>query len=125
MKTNDVFPSRFLKAGDLNDDTLVTIKLVAIEVMNRADGTEDDKPVVYFNEFGKGLVLNKTNWRAIVELCGDESDGWIGEKVVLTTIRIDAFGKAVDVIRVVKSVRGAKPAPDEMNRSLGATEAPA
>ena len=84
MKTQDVFPNRFVKAEDLVNDKIVTIESVVIEsVYNPGEHVAKDHPIVYFHNATKGMLLNKTNWNSIAELYGDDTDGWIGKKVVL------------------------------------------
>ena len=70
MKIGSAFPSKYLKADDLNGTrALVTIDTVKVE---RIAGGEDEKPVVYFERRDKGLVLNRTNATTISEIAGTE-----------------------------------------------------
>ena len=107
MKTNDAFPSKYLKAeDDIFDDgeVIATIKDVAKETMRggrNSNQAEQDKPVMYFRELPKGLVMNKTNWGICEKMFGsDESDDWIGNKVSLGVIETVAYGEAVKSIRI-------------------------
>lgn len=107
MKTNDAFPSKYLKSEEaLFDDgeVIATIKDVVKEKMHGGksnNGAEQDKPVMYFRELPKGLVVNKTNWGICEKMFGsDESDDWIGNKVTLTVIETVAYGEAVKSIRI-------------------------
>lgn len=113
MKTNDVFPSKYLKAEDDAFDNgaevTVTIKEVTAETLSSRDKGDETKPVMYFRELPKGLILNKTNWGVCVKLFGsDESDDWNGERVTLTTVDVDAFG---DVVRAIR-IKNQKPKAD-------------
>lgn len=107
MKTNDAFPSKYLKSEDaLFDDGEVTatIKDVIKETMRGGQNSgkaEQDKPVMYFRELPKGLVMNKTNWGICEKMFNsDESDDWIGNKVTMTVIETVAYGEAVKSIRI-------------------------
>ena len=103
MKTNDVFPSKYLKAEDDvfdNGDFTVTVKSVVLEKLTSREKGEEDKPVMYFNELDKGLILNKTNWGVCAKLFDEESDNWAGERVTLFTMDVDAFGDIVSAIRI-------------------------
>lgn len=104
MRTNDVFPSKYLKAEDeIFDDgeVVATIKEVALESLKSREKGEENKPVMYFKELPKGLILNKTNWGICERLFGsDDSDDWLNERVLLTTVDVDAFGDVVKAIRV-------------------------
>jgi hypothetical protein len=104
MKTNDVFPSKYLKAEDDlfdNGDVVATIKDVQLESLKSREKGEESKPVMYFKELPKGLIVNKTNWGICAKLfASDDSDDWRGERVALTTVDVDAFGDVVKAIRV-------------------------
>jgi hypothetical protein len=107
MKTMDAFPSKYLKSEEaLFDDgeVIATIKDVVKETMRGGQNSgnkEQDKPVMYFRELPKGLVVNKTNWGICEKMFGsDESDDWIGNKVTLTVIETVAYGEAVKSIRI-------------------------
>ena len=101
MKSTDVFPSKFLKAEELDEDVQVTIRAVVIEEFEDPQTKEKkSKPVCYFHEGAKGLILNKTNWHLIAKQHGDESDDWPGKTVTLTTADVDAFGDVVSAIRI-------------------------
>lgn len=106
MNINDQFPSKFLKATDLNgSEPVVTIKDCIIETIG-----EDKRPVLYFAGKEKGVVLNKTNATNISDAYGPDTDEWTGKKVVLFTSWVDFQGKSVESIRIrpAKSGEGAK-----------------
>ena len=98
MKGNEVFPGNSLKASDLgNSSPVVTIESVSIEAFK--DGTS--KPAVHFKGKEKKLILNKTNWNAIVDITGEEdSDNWAGHKIRLFVAKVDFQGSRVPAIRV-------------------------
>jgi hypothetical protein len=105
---SDAFPSKWLSAADLRGKTHeLTIEKVEMEDV----GDTREKPVVYFTGKGKGLVLNITNANAIVDLFGDDTDGWKGRTIKLYPTRVDFKGKMVDAIRV-KADDPAPPAED-------------
>jgi hypothetical protein len=116
MKSTDIFPSKYLRAADLNGaEPIVTIDRVEMETLG-----DDRKPVVYFKGKDKGLVLNKTNFNAIEEISGrDDTDEWKGVKVKLFTAKVEFQGKRVPAIRVdepgsnAASVKRAPAAPVE------------
>ena len=104
MKTVDVFPSKYLKAEEElfdNGDVVATIKDVVLESLKSRERGEENKPVMYFKELQKGLIVNKTNWGICAKLFGsDDSDDWRGERIGLTTVDVDAFGDVVKAIRI-------------------------
>jgi len=96
MKISEEFPSKYLKAADLQDrDVKVTMAQVEKEKMG-----DDMKLVLYFKGKEKGLVLNKTNSNAIVDSYGDETDDWFGQEIVLFSVMTDFQGKVGPAIRV-------------------------
>lgn len=100
MKLTQLFPSKFLKADDIDGEVQAIITKLAWERMKDDEGKEEDKPILYFLKVEKGLVLNKTNAKRISEIHGDETDDWPGKKIILTKEWVEAFGKADWAIRV-------------------------
>ena len=93
------FPSKFLKAVDLKTRRqAVTIERWADEMVG---SPPEDKAVIYFRDFAKGLVLNKTNAESIEEVAGtDEMDAWASVSIVLVRTKTDFQGKRVECIRI-------------------------
>ena len=92
----DYFPSRFLKSDDVKADTPVTISKIEEEKVG-----EDMKPIVYFEETDKGLVLNVTNARKIADIVGsDKISEWPGNKITLHTVLVNYRKEEVPAIRV-------------------------
>jgi hypothetical protein len=104
MKTNDVFPSKFLKAADIGEGgRILTVSSVAVEEVG-----DDQKPVARFNGEKKGLVLNRTNWDRLAHSAGsDESSDWTGLKVELYCEIVSFGGKSAPAIRV-RAARAAR-----------------
>ncbi len=100
MKMNDVFPSKFLSAADLDNDTTLTVYSVEMAELKDRNGAPEHKPAINFSEVEKGLILNKTNWKTIEKLYGAESDDWVGEKITLFATEVDFRGETVMAIRV-------------------------
>jgi len=79
MKMHELFPKKYLEGAEIKDKPiLVTITEGKLEEMN--DGGY--KPVLYFRT-GKPIVLNRTNGDTIAQAYGDDSDQWIGKKIIL------------------------------------------
>jgi len=101
MNRNDVFPSKYLKAGDLSEDgsgETFTIEKVEIEEIGM---NKDKKPVIHFEESDKAMVCNKTNWNTISKVLGSQdSDDWIGKEVQLYRAEVEFQGEMVEAIRV-------------------------
>lgn len=109
MNYDDLFPSNYLKASDVEHQPVVTIRNIARETMKNKQGKEELKPVLFFDEFEKGVVLNKTNGDIICDLYGKDLNEWIGARIQLQSAMVEAFGERKPAIRVVEK----KPAADK------------
>lgn len=110
MKISQLFPSKYVKACDLNGKT-VTLTIAKLVIEELGHGAEKErKPVLYFQKATKGLVLNRTNAMTIAGLYGDEADDWPGKRISIYPTRIRAFGAMQDTIRVREEIP-AQPKP--------------
>jgi len=99
------FPSKFLKGDDIEPGEIVTIK----EVRDELVGMEGDcKPVMYLNEHARGIVLNKTNARVLVNVFGDDELTWPGRQIVLRTESVSFNGVETNAIRMKAVVTPAR-----------------
>lgn len=101
MRVSDMYPARFMKADDFEEDEvrIVTIKSVEMEELGQGKDKQS-KPVIFFRDHEKQLVLNKTNASIIAKFYGDDSDDWFGKKIALHAIEVESFGDIVRAIRV-------------------------
>jgi hypothetical protein len=60
------------------------------------------KGVLFFEEFTRGFVLNRTNLKRIIDLHGKETDEWMGKQITLYPSETEFGGRTVDCIRVRK-----------------------
>ncbi|HET7012211.1 MAG TPA: hypothetical protein VFI11_15660 [Anaerolineales bacterium] len=101
MKTEDVFPRKWLSGDDLPRDTAATIHHVVLEELrNPKTHRPERKPVAYFVGKRKALILNRTNWMTLAGLYGDESDRWAGHRIVLGSDEVDSPQGRVKAVRV-------------------------
>ena len=63
--------------------TMTMQRLEQVELRNSHTGKDEAKWVLSFNNQDKKLVLNKTNITQIAELWGQETDNWMGQRVIL------------------------------------------
>ncbi len=111
---NDAFPSKYLKAADLNNRTIkVKIDKVVFEEIGQ---NKDRKPVMYFADTKKGLVLNKTNAEQIGTTYGQHFEGWSGKEIELFSQMVPFQGQSVAAIRV-RAV--AEQPAEELNDPIG------
>jgi len=101
---NDLFPSKYLRAADLDKPRIVTIDHITHEDF-KDDGVIVKKTIVHFKRNGAAtspLVCNKTNWRMLAEITGsDDDDGWPGHRIELRSEKVRGLkGTLVDSVRV-------------------------
>ena len=119
MNIDQAFPSKYLKAADLNNRTSrLVIASIQIEEVGTADKPEK-KPVVYLVGAQKGLVLGRFKAEAIAIVHGRETDAWIGKTIELYPATAAYKGKPVPAI----GVRGILAGPVQ-NMPLGGYQAP-
>jgi len=111
---NDAFPSKYLKASDLQGaEPVVTMSRVEFEPVGQK---KEMKAVLYFHHKEKGLVLNKTNANKITELTGSAiTEEWDGHKIRLFATETQFAGDTVDCIRVKAAV---KPGMSRMTKPI-------
>src|SRR5262249_31847871 len=63
--------SKYLNAGDLAQEKALRIKSVTVETVRTNTG-QGQKPVLWFTNHNKGLVLNITNNRVLRSAFGDD-----------------------------------------------------
>ncbi len=84
MKKQEAFPSSYLNKEDLPappGTKHATVEDVRIETM--PSGDKEEKPVMYFANGLKPMVLNGTNWDIMAEAYGPESNSWRGKPIEL------------------------------------------
>ena len=107
MKKNNAFPSKYINAADLNGEN-VTATMSSVE-QEEVGKEKTIKPVLYFRGQLKPLILNGTNWDAIVKITGKEdSDAWDGKKITLYPTEVPFGGKTVGAIRISAPKAGKK-----------------
>lgn len=96
---NDAFPSNYLKASDLQGrEVIVTIERVDFEAVGRE---REMKAVIYFEGKKKGIVLNKTNAKKIIEISGSAiTEEWPGTQLKIYPTETEFGGETVDCIRI-------------------------
>jgi hypothetical protein len=97
-------------------EVIVTVNHLAQEKVTGQQGRKEDCFVVYFREFDKGMILNRTNARAIEKVSGSGLiENWIGTQVTLYVEKgVKAFGDVVDALRI----RDKKPTRQTMTKAI-------
>ena len=99
MNIFDLFPSKYLRPGDLRDRR-VTVTIDNVQIVKMGS---DRKGVLYFKKAKKGLLLNLTKARVIYEMTGsNDPKNWKGVRVALVKGRTNnPSGQRVDCIDIV------------------------
>lgn len=104
MKISEMKDTRYLKKEDCGEGGIV-VTIAGLKQENvGADDAEEMKWILFFKEKLKPMVLNWTNTQLISKALGsDETDEWIGKKIVLYNDVSVSFGdRLVGGIRVRK-----------------------
>lgn len=114
MNVNKLYPSKYMKASDVDEDLSVVIDRVEVEEIGMGSD-KSDKPVLYFQGYDKGVVMNVTNKNAIESVYGEETDDWVGKPVEVFTADATFQGVTKPSIRIrvpkkKKIVQTAQPA---------------
>jgi hypothetical protein len=98
-KVSEMIVSKFLRKEDFDEDRVMTIRTVKLEDMPGDSG--DQKWVLYFKEEAKGMALNVTTIRVLEQAFGDDSDHWVGKRVmVYVDPNVSFGGKIVGGLRL-------------------------
>jgi len=107
MDINQAFPSKYLKAEDLQGKRH-TVQMNYVEVEKLGD---DDRPVLYFVGKKKGLPMNKTNAETVASAYGWETDAWAGKYIDIFPADVEFKGKMTKGIRLALPARQVQQAP--------------
>jgi hypothetical protein len=107
MKLSDAYPSRYLKADDLDGKNVtVTIKSAELEEFDKKR-----KLVLSFVGTDKQLICNKINASTIAKLLhSEETDDWTGQRITLCTRETEFQGSMVLALRVLEQKPAAQKA---------------
>jgi hypothetical protein len=98
----NLFPGRFLKSEEMRGrDATLTISDVLIEKMEDKKKGMVDRLILSFRETERQLLVNKTNAECMKGLFEtDRPARWVGRKVTLYPVTVEAFGAPTLAIRV-------------------------
>lgn len=101
MKLNDAYPSNFLTAEDLGGRD-ITITIQDIELEDLGQGAKKEKKLaITMAGKKKKFIVNKTNANTIAKVLGtDETDDWIGQRIIIGPREVEFQGEMVWSIRV-------------------------
>lgn len=114
-KLSEMMPSKYLKKEDLDEhdgELLVTVKKIAHRNVAKDGDPEEMKWLCKFAELDKPMIMNSTNLQLMAKaLASEDSDDWIGGKVMLyNDPGIQFQGRVVGGLRI-KAAPKKKAAP--------------
>jgi hypothetical protein len=99
-KVSEMITSKYLRKEDFDEDQVCTIKGVTQENLGK-DGQSEMRWIIHFRERDKGMVLNVTSIRVLEVAYGDDTDKWVGNKVmVYVDPNVSFGGKVVGGLRL-------------------------
>lgn len=112
MKRHQIFLEKYLKSAHLRGKPVtVTITAAPFETLKNNKGEEQQKIVLSFAGTKKTLPLNMTNFDAVADVCGEDTEDWPGKKIELYPTTTLMGGKTVECIRVRSPAQRELPAP--------------
>lgn len=79
----------------------LTIKAVKGEEITGEGGLKNKKPVLYFHENAKPMVLNSTNAKTLTTLAGSsDTDAWVGLRITVFASKTKFGRDMVDCLRI-------------------------
>jgi hypothetical protein len=100
MNVNDIFPSKYLRGGDLAAPVTVTIASVTSERMYKPGVGETTGYVLHCEKAKKGVVLTRPLALGIAQALGEpDTDKWQGKQVTLYPEPMRVAGRDLIAIR--------------------------
>jgi hypothetical protein len=134
MKVSEMFPARFMRGQDLPAPILAQITAIDHEEVHPRPGVTEQKFVLRFERIdprtgkpapmpnvartreGYGVILRKALAQQIAAALGsDETDVWVGKRVVMESAQTRAAGR--DVLTIAARAPKAKPAGESAQSS--------
>lgn len=92
-KTHEMMESKFLRKEDVGRGTLATVRSLEKQQVQAQGEAPKTKWIMYFEELTKGLVLGPTTiGQCELAFASDNTDDWIGRKLVLYNDATVMFG---------------------------------
>lgn len=113
MKISEFFPKRYATGEDLGGKPFTfTVRTVELEQMHPQPGSPaTEKPVIYFAETKRGIILSAPLARQLAALLGDDTATWTGRRVTIFPQPMNVAGQARVAIRARAATNGASQPP--------------
>lgn len=116
-----LFDRDYIGAFDLQGrDVVVTISKVIGGELTAMGGRKSKKPILYFENKDKGMIMNKTNSKTVAAMFGNFVETWVGKRITLFVgmTRDPSTGGDIECLRV----RPVTPPEKEAKAAQTATE---
>ncbi len=114
MLIEDIFPSKYLKASDLNGQDLPVV-IQSADIVQFDDG---NKIEVTLAGQSKTFVCNKTNAKAIATAYSSDTNAWHGCNVILFPMMVDTPNGPKEAIRVRIPATVQQPIPRSLEEGV-------
>jgi hypothetical protein len=84
--------SSYLTKEDFPRPALGTIAKLTQETFKDDSGASETKWCMHFEEFDRGMILNKTNIRLVASILGNDTNAWMGRQIVIYNDPNVSFG---------------------------------
>lgn len=98
MKFSATKISKYMNAAYLKGKAR-TVQMDYVE-MELLRGDKEKKPILYFSDCDKPMVLNQTNGKVIVSLYGDLMENWPDRRITLFPTTCEVSGEVVPCVRI-------------------------
>lgn len=104
MNIDEFSQSKYLAKKDFPKPALLTISRASKENVAKSNEPKKERCIIYFDGLEKGMVFNKTNLtRAAFALQSEDTDDWIGKKIIVYfDDEVEFGGEIVGGLRVRK-----------------------
>jgi len=99
--------SRFVKGADLVEGERVVLTIKSAEEQT-FEQSGDTVPCLSFLEIDQGLTLNRTRIAKLVEMFGEETEEWVGQRIAIYPVPVTFQGKSTMGVAVGKAPSRAK-----------------
>jgi hypothetical protein len=121
MSLTAYLSGKYLGKGDFPEPTRVVIREWQEEMVGAQNGPKTKKAIMYFQGYDKGMVLNKTNIKRLIQIFGTDDDTqFIGKAIVVKSDpTIEYQGELVGGLRFMPVPRKSASEPAVPERRPG------
>jgi hypothetical protein len=116
MNIKELFPRKYANGSDLNGKPYTfTVRTVQLESIQLPGKPAENKPVIYFQEAHRGIILTRALAEQVAEiLASPDTDNWQGRKVTIFPLPMRVAGVDRIAIRARAAANGPSIPPAEL-----------